>query len=44
MKSIPAAPASPDQVATFLIDAASQAPSVHNTQPWWFGVRGSRLT
>jgi len=44
MKSIPAAPASADEVAAFLVDAAAQAPSVHNTQPWWFGVRGSRLT
>jgi nitroreductase len=44
MKSIPAAPASLDEVAAFLVDAASQAPSAHNTQPWWFGVRGSRLT
>src|SRR4051794_17225341 len=44
MKSTPAAPTSPDEVAAFLIDATSQAPSVHNTQPWWFGVRGSRLT
>jgi hypothetical protein len=44
MKSTPVAPASPDEVAAFLIDAAAQAPSVHNTQPWWFGVRGSRLT
>jgi hypothetical protein len=44
MKSTPVAPASPDEVVAFLIDAASQAPSVHNTQPWWFGVRGSRLT
>src|SRR4051794_23369678 len=44
MKSTPAAPTSPDEVAAFLIDATSQAPSVHNTQPWWFGLRGSRLT
>ncbi|MDN3359762.1 hypothetical protein [Actinomadura sp. DC4] len=44
MKSITVAPASADEVAAFLIEAAGQAPSVHNTQPWWFGVRGSRLT
>jgi nitroreductase len=44
MKPILAAPTSPDEIAAFLIDAASHAPSVHNTQPWWFGVRGSRLT
>lgn len=33
-----------DEVALSLIEAASQAPSVHNTQPWLFGVRGSRLS
>jgi hypothetical protein len=33
-----------DEITALLIDAASWAPSVHNTQPWWFGVRGSRLT
>ncbi|MEV0406813.1 hypothetical protein [Actinoallomurus sp. NPDC050550] len=33
-----------DDIATVLIEAASWAPSVHNTQPWWFGVRGSRLS
>jgi hypothetical protein len=27
-----------------LLDAAVWAPSVHNTQPWWFGTRGSRVT
>lgn len=30
--------------ARFLIEAATWAPSVHNTQPWWFGTRGSRVT
>ncbi|GAA0354670.1 nitroreductase family protein [Actinoallomurus spadix] len=34
----------PEEIAAFVIDAASQAPSVHNTQPWWFGVHGSRVT
>jgi hypothetical protein len=30
--------------AHFLVDAAAWAPSVHNTQPWWFGTRGSTVT
>jgi hypothetical protein len=44
MKTTFAASTAPDRIAALLIDAASQAPSVHNTQPWWFGVRGSRVT
>jgi hypothetical protein len=32
------------ETTDFLIDAAMWAPSVHNTQPWWFGVRGSTVT
>jgi nitroreductase len=44
MKPMPAATAPPDEIAAFLIDAALKAPSVHNTQPWWFGVRGSRVS
>lgn len=28
----------------FLVEAATWAPSVHNTQPWWFGMRGSTVT
>jgi hypothetical protein len=30
--------------AYFLVDAAAWAPSVHNTQPWWFGARGPTVT
>lgn len=36
--------ASEQDTARFLIEAAAWAPSVHNTQPWWFGVRGSTVT
>jgi hypothetical protein len=31
-------------LAHFLVDAACWAPSVHNTQPWWFGIRGTTVT
>ncbi|MBC6463872.1 hypothetical protein, partial [Actinomadura sp. HBU206391] len=44
MQPIPAVTAPYREIAAFLIDAASQAPSVHNTQPWWFGVTGLRLS
>jgi hypothetical protein len=33
-----------EKIVHALVDAASWAPSVHNTQPWWFGTRGSRVT
>src|SRR5262245_52319893 len=33
-----------EKVGQLLIDAAVWAPSVHNTQPWWFGVHGSIVT
>ncbi|MGI5229642.1 Acg family FMN-binding oxidoreductase [Actinoallomurus sp. CA-142502] len=35
---------SEQDTAHFLVDAAAWAPSVHNTQPWWFGTRGSTVT
>lgn len=33
-----------EKVAHMLVDAAVWAPSVHNTQPWWFGTRGGTVT
>lgn len=36
--------ASEQNTVRFLIEAAMWAPSVRNTQPWWFGSRGLRVT
>jgi nitroreductase len=34
---------SADEVAAYVVDAAVWAPSVHNTQPWWFSGRGAEI-
>ncbi len=33
-----------DQAAAYLVAAAVWAPSVHNTQPWWFSANARELT
>jgi hypothetical protein len=33
-----------DKIAQFLVDAAVWAPSVYDTQPWWFDTHGSTVT
>jgi len=35
---------SASEVAQYVVGAAVWAPSVHNTQPWWFGVRGREIS
>jgi hypothetical protein len=32
-----------DEVAAYVVGTAIWAPSVHNTQPWWFATRGAEL-
>jgi nitroreductase len=32
-----------NEVAAYVVSAAVWAPSVHNTQPWWFAARGAEL-
>jgi hypothetical protein len=36
--------AAPEEVAAFVVAAAVWAPSVHNTQPWWFRARGQQIS
>lgn len=33
-----------DKIAHYLVDAAVWAPSVYDTQPWWFGTSGTTVT
>jgi Nitroreductase family len=35
--------ATPEEIARFVTAAAVQAPSVHNTQPWWFRYRHDEI-
>jgi hypothetical protein len=37
-------PATPEEIAAFVVAAAVWAPSVHNTQPWWFRARGQQIS
>ncbi|HLJ99113.1 MAG TPA: hypothetical protein VKU39_04305 [Streptosporangiaceae bacterium] len=34
----------PDEVAMRVAEAAVWAPSVHNTQPWWFSIDGQEIS
>jgi hypothetical protein len=33
-----------DETARYIVTEAIWAPSVHNTQPWWFSTEGQRVT
>jgi hypothetical protein len=33
-----------EEIAHYLVDAAVWAPSVYDTQPWWFGTQGTTVT
>src|SRR6516165_3189580 len=35
---------STEKVATYVVGAAVRAPSVHNTQPWWFTADGPEIS
>ncbi len=35
---------SPAEISRFVVEAAVQAPSVHNSQPWWFSTSGREIS
>jgi hypothetical protein len=37
-------PLSVEEIAAYVVAAAVWAPSVHNTQPWWFSVGGREIS
>jgi hypothetical protein len=37
-------PAAAEEIAAFVVAAAVWAPSVHNTQPWWFRAHGREIS
>src|SRR6516162_3989993 len=37
-------PTTSEEIAAQVVAAAVWAPSVHNTQPWWFGTRGPEIS
>ncbi len=41
---LPSRPASAEEISRFVVEAAVWAPSVHNTQPWWFGAADRELS
>lgn len=41
---LPAQAHTPEEITRFIVDAAVHAPSVHNTQPWWFSYGDLGIT
>jgi hypothetical protein len=37
-------PLTPEEIAAYLVGAAVWAPSLHNSQPWWFSVAGQEIS
>jgi hypothetical protein len=40
---LPANATTPQEISRFVVEAAIWAPSVHNTQPWWFSAEDHEL-
>src|SRR5579862_995439 len=36
LEELPTEASTPEEISRFAAEAAVHAPSVHNTQPWWF--------
>jgi hypothetical protein len=41
---LPAKASSPEEIARFVVEAAVYAPSVSNTQPWWFAAGDQEIS
>jgi nitroreductase len=41
---LPTLASGPEATSRFVVEAARHAPSVHNTQPWWFGRRDREIS
>src|SRR6266849_5368982 len=41
---LPTHASSPEEISRFVVDAAVYAPSVHNTQPWWFSTGDKEIS
>jgi nitroreductase len=41
---LPGPASSPAEISRFVVEAAVHAPSVHNTQPWWFSTADRELS
>jgi len=40
----PPDPATAEEISRYIVAEATWAPSVHNTQPWWFSAEGQRVS
>jgi len=41
---LPGPAMSPAEISRFVVESAVQAPSVHNSQPWWFSSAGREIS
>lgn len=42
-EALPKHPGSPEEISRLVVEAAMEAPSLHNTQPWWFYANGNEI-
>src|SRR5215469_50098 len=41
---LPKEASSPEEIARFVVEAAVNAPSIANSQPWWFGASNGEIS